>query len=328
MKLHNLDLNLLLVLDVVLRECSVSRAARHLDLTQPAISSALQRLRAHFQDDILVQVGRRMIPTPFAESIAPSVKGALEELRRIATMRAEFDPAIAQRAFTFVCSDYVFLVFLSRAVRELATIAPNVRLYVYLTSEATRRMLGEARADFLILPTTRRLTDHPFTPLFDDRFCCIAWTGNKMVGDEITLDDYRALQHVETSLDPSNPPHIVQETLGNQGITRTVVAYAPTFASVIEVVVGTDYVATVHERTARIFAERLPIKLLSSPVPHEPFVEALQWNAKMSGDPGIIWMRDFLLDLAAPMRQSGPADLRLPEKSAPAQPAPVPRASV
>jgi len=305
MKLHNLDLNLLLVLDTVLRESSVSRAALQLDLTQPAISSALQRLRAHFGDDILVQVGRRMIPTPFAISIAPSVKRALEELRRIATTRAVFDPAVAERNFTCVCSDYVFLVFLSRAVRELARVAPGVRLYVYLTSHSTRRMLAQATADFIIMPESRCLSDHPRVPLFDDRFCCVAWTENNLVGDDLTLDRYLALQHVATSLDPSKPPHVMQEALDSQGITRDIVAYAPNFTSVLEVIVGTHYVATVHERIARIFAERMPIKFFPLPVPQEPFTEALQWNASLSGDPGIAWMRDFLLDLAAPMRQGG-----------------------
>jgi LysR family nod box-dependent transcriptional activator len=94
MRFHNLDLNLLVVLDSLLQERSVSQTAQELRLTQPAISNALSRLRLHFEDDLLVQVGRKMVPTPFAETLAEPVRQALDDLRRIVVTRSEFDPSV------------------------------------------------------------------------------------------------------------------------------------------------------------------------------------------------------------------------------------------
>lgn len=299
MRLNKLDLNLLVVLDILLTERSVSQTAQQLRLTQPAISNALARLRQHFEDDLLVQVGRRMVPTPFAESLAGPVNRALAELQQIATTRAEFDPATAERSFTILCSDFVFQTCITAAIRELAGVAPGIRLTTFLTSEQSADQFHQGLADFAIVPESRAVPDHPGVPLFSERFSCIAWERNPLVGGSITREKYLELEHVSICLGPSNPPHVEQESLEAQGIVRKIAIYAPNFTSVPDAVVGTNYIATIHARTAALYAARLPIRVFPPPVAIAPFVELLQWHRNKGTDPGVQWMRDFLVRIAA-----------------------------
>ena len=299
MRFHNLDLNLLVALDSLLQGRSVSQTAESLRLTQPAISNALSRLRQHFEDDLLVQVGRRMVPTPFAESLAPGVHAALEDLRRIVVTRSDFDPGATDRSFTFVCSDYVFNVFLTGALRKLVQVAPQLKVVVLLTSDQTWGLLGEGKVDFMIAPESKCDPGHPRLPLFSDRFACIAWKDNPLVGSSITLQKYLDLDHVSVTLGPHNPPHIEQESLDAQGVVRRIAVHAPTFSSVAEAVVGTNLIATVHARGAELFARRLPIKVFPPPLSIAPFTENLQWHKNKEADAGTLWLRDFLVEHAS-----------------------------
>lgn len=298
MRFHNLDLNLLVVLDSLLQERSVSQTAQALRLTQPAISNALARLRQHFEDDLLVQVGRKMVPTPFAETLAEPVRQSLEGLRRIVVTRSEFDPAAAERTFTFVCSDYVFNVFMTGAIRKLVTLAPRLKIVGLLTSDQSAPLLGEGKVDFMISPDRKCDAAHPRAALFTDRFACIAWTENPLVGNAITLEKYLELEHVSVTLGPHNPAHIEQQSLDDQGVARNIMVHAPTFGSVAEAVVGTNMIATVHARHADQMAERLPLKVFAPPVEIATFTENVQWHKNKEADAGTLWMRDFLIEHA------------------------------
>ncbi|MFT4077615.1 MAG: LysR family transcriptional regulator [Asticcacaulis sp.] len=298
MRFHRLDLNLLVILDHLLQGRSVSETARILSLTQPAISNSLARLRTHFEDELFVSVGRRLEPTPFAKSLAEPVKTALEEIERIIITRSDFDPATAERDFTLVCSDYVYSAFLTRAIRELATVAPHINLLVLLNSDMTSPLLNEGQIDFLITPQGLTFPLHPHVPLFSDDFSCIVWDGNTEVGDSLTPEAYLNMRHVSVTLGPKNPKHIEQKSLDMLGIDRRIVVYAPTFNAVADTIIGTPYIATVHSRTARLFAERLPLRVLKAPVPIATFTECLQWHRNKDNDAGTLWLKEFLVNLA------------------------------
>ncbi|MGN6210210.1 LysR substrate-binding domain-containing protein [Asticcacaulis sp.] len=298
MRFHRLDLNLLVILDHLLQGRTVSETARILSLTQPAISNSLSRLRVHFEDELFVSVGRRLEPTPFAKSLADPVKTALEEIERIIITRSDFDPATAERDFTIVCSDYVYSAFLTRVIRRLAEVAPNINLLVLLNSEMTSPLLNEGQADFLITPQGLTFPLHPHVPLFSDDFSCIVWSGNAEVGDVLTAEAYLNMRHVSVTLGPKNPRHIEQKSLDMLGIDRRIVVFAPTFNAVADTIIGTPYIATVHSRTARLFAERLPLKVLKAPVPIATFTECLQWHRNKDNDAGTLWLKEFLVSCA------------------------------
>ncbi len=298
MRFHRLDLNLLVILDHLLQGRSVSQTAELVRLTQPAISNSLSKLRAHFEDDLFVQVGRRLEPTPFAKTLADPVKAALEEVERIIIARSDFDPATVERDFTIVCSDYVYTAFLTRVTRKLATLAPKVNILVMLNSEMTSPLLNEGQVDFLITPQGLTFPLHPSVPLFSDDFSCIVWSGNTEVGDTIDREEYLSMRHVSVTLGPRNPRHIEQKSLDMLGIERRIVIFAPTFNAVADTIVGTPYIATVHSRTARLFADRLPLRVLKAPVPIATFTECLQWHRNKDTDAGTLWFKEFLLNEA------------------------------
>ena len=298
MRFHRLDLNLLVILDHLLQGRSVSETAKLLSLTQPAVSNSLARLRIHFEDELFVQVGRRLEPTPFAATLGVPVQAALEEIERIIMTRSDFDPLTAERDFTIVCSDYVYSAFLTLAIRRMATIAPNINLLVLLNSEMSSPLLAEGKVDFLITPQGLTFPQHPCVPLFSDDFSCIVWSGNSEVGASLTTEEYLGMRHVSVNLGPKNPKHIEQKSLDMLGIERRIVVFAPTFAAVADTVVGTPYIATVHTRTAKLLAERLPLKVLKAPVPIATFTECLQWHRSKDNDAGTLWLKEFLVACA------------------------------
>ncbi|ESQ86680.1 nodulation protein NfeD [Asticcacaulis sp. AC460] len=298
MRFHRLDLNLLVILDHLLQGKSVSQTAQFLSLTQPAISNSLSRLRVHFEDELFVQVGRRLEPTPFAKTLAEPVKAALQDIERIIIARSDFDPATAERDFTLVCSDYVYTAFLTLVIRKLAVIAPKVNILVMLNSEMTSPLLNDGQVDFLITPQGLTFPLHPSVPLFSDDFSCIVWSGNEEVGDSLTREQYLDMRHVSVTLGPKNPKHIEQKSLDMLNIERRIVVFTPTFNAVADTVVGTPYIATVHSRTARLFAERLPLKVLKAPVPIATFTECLQWHRNKDADTGTLWLKEFLVNCA------------------------------
>src|ERR1700743_610252 len=193
MRYHKLDLNLLVVLDKLLSLGNVSQTAQLLHMTQPAISMSLARLRAHFEDELLVQVGRKMVPTPFAESLRDKVHEALSELEQIAMNRSGFDPATVDRPFTIVASDYVYQVFLTEALRGLHAEAPNVVVSTLPTTEQAAEILKQGQADLLVVPERRLAPEHPSEEFFSDRFVCVVWTGNTQIKKKLTLEQYLAL---------------------------------------------------------------------------------------------------------------------------------------
>ena len=303
MQFRKLDWNLLVVFDQLLQGKSVSDTARSLRLSQPAISNCLARLRYHFEDELFVPVGRKLTPTPFAKSLTVPVRHAVEDIDRILIARSDFSAETAVRQFTMVCSDYVYSVFLNSVIRRLAGVAPGISLKVLLNSDVTFSMLREGHADFLIAPEDRIEPGHPKAELFRDELSCIAWSDNDRIGETLTLANYLELGHVSVTLGPDDRPHIEQQTLDARDIRRTIAAYAPTFGTVGETVVGTPYIATLHRRAAHLFAQRFPLRVLDAPFEILPFREFLQWHRNKDTDVGVIWLREFMLECAGALPQ-------------------------
>ncbi len=297
MRFHNLDLNSLVVLDKLLSEANVSQVAAQLHMTQPAVSNTLARLRRHFDDDLFVHDGRRMAPTPFADSMRAPLRELIDGLASVATLRASFDPATAQRTFTILTSDQAYLTIVAPAVRALSVAAPGVRVRAMISSDERVEMLTKGMVDFVILPAVQRMAAHPHLALLDDSSVCIAWTGNDRLHDPLSLEDLCSVGHVDTTM--RSTPRAIELALAERGLQRRIAAYAPTFALVADTVVGTDYLGWMGSRPAALMAQRLPIKILESPLPMPPMTLILQWRAAMDADPGVVWMRSFLAEVAA-----------------------------
>lgn len=297
MRLHNLDLNSLVVLDKLLAEGNVSEVAAQLNTTQPAVSNTLARLRRHFGDDLFLHDGRRMAPTPFAESMRAPLRSLIDGLASIATLRASFDPASSERSYTILTSDQAYLTVVGPAVQALAAIAPGVQIRALLISDERVDLLNKGAVDFVILPAAHRIAAHPALELFDDLGVFVAWTGNSELHEPLTLEDLSRVGHVDTTM--RTTPRPIEAALAERGLSRQIAAYAPTFALVADTVVGTNYLGWMGARPAALMAERLPIKVLEPPISLPPMTLLLQWHAAMDADPGVVWMRQFLAAVAS-----------------------------
>ena len=152
MNLKGLDLNLLVALDVLLRERSITRGGERLGLSQSAMSGALARLREYFSDPLLVPVGRSLMLTPLAEGLSDPVTRILRDIQAAISTRAEFDPAHSDRRFSIMASDYAFTAFMPQLFARLEREAPSVTLQLRQLSPDWHEELNRGDIDFLIVP--------------------------------------------------------------------------------------------------------------------------------------------------------------------------------
>ena len=192
MNFLKLDLNSLVALDALLTDPHVTRAAERLCVSQPSLSGTLARLRDYFQDDLIVQVGRRMELTPMGEALRQPLREILEDAERLLSTKSHFDPRSSQRRFTLSCTDYVWATLIGKVIRRLASDAPGVRLEY----AGTERDFADHRVELLIVADRFALKDHSSRQLFQESFVCIAWSGNDGIGDSITFDEYFAQNHI------------------------------------------------------------------------------------------------------------------------------------
>ena len=225
-QLANLDLNLLVSLDVLLQERSVTRAAARLGLSQPTLSTTLARLRRHFGDELLTRVGNRYELTPLAADLLPRTADAVSVVQKIFARQPEFEPAESDREFAVLASDYVITVFgqaLAVALRERARHRAAPRAH-------QGRVLGTAAetlraVDGVVLPHGY-LSRLPHVDLFTDRWVCVVSADNDDVGDRLTLDELAAMPMVLTHWQGSASDVPAARQLSMRGVQPNVVLVA------------------------------------------------------------------------------------------------------
>jgi LysR family nod box-dependent transcriptional activator len=303
MHFHKLDLNLLVALDTMLEERSVSRAAARQHLSQSAMSSALSRLREYFGDELLVPVGRRMEPTALALSLAPQVRNILHQVRVTIETRPTFHPATTQRRFRIMTSDFLVEVLLADVVRQLATTAPGIQLEILPSGEAALAMFVRGEVDLIIAPERNMLEEHPTAHLFDETFSCVVWVGNDSVSDPLTIEQYLAMSHVTVQFGPGQltilEQWFVDRAEKGESIERRIDIIAPNFGVVPHLIVGTMRVATMHSRHARLYEQLLPLRVVEPPPGFPTMRELVQWHRAQDGDPAIRWLVALLTSFAA-----------------------------
>jgi DNA-binding transcriptional LysR family regulator len=198
MRFKRLDLNLLVALDVLLAERSITRAGNRLNLSQSATSGVLARLREYFDDDLLVQVGRNMALTPLAASLEVPIRDVLLQIRCTVDLRAVFEPASSVRHFRVVSSDYPSTVLLADVARRLHTAAPGVSMEIIAPHDGFIEQVDRGEVDLLIMPEKYLSAEHPRDALFEDSYSCVVWAENSLVGQTLSREQFMALGHVST----------------------------------------------------------------------------------------------------------------------------------
>ena len=289
MRFERLDLNLLVALDVLIEDKSVSAAARRLFLSQPAISGALNRLREYFGDELLVPYGRSMILTPKAEELRDPVRDALMLIRTRITTPLAFDPANDERRFVITASDYAFNVLLADVMAQAALDAPGLSFDLVPTTKRAPEQLERGDIDLFITISTYMVEGHPHIPLWQDEHCVIAWSEGRY-GASLSAQDFLTAGHVVAYFGSDRQPAFTESHFGQQGINRRIDVRLPNFSILPQAIVGTDRVATMYRRHAEYFAQSLPLTIHLPPLPLPDVTEEVQWHKVRDKDVGLQWL--------------------------------------
>ena len=296
MRLDNFDLNLLVAFDVLTQEQNVTRAANRLNVTQSAMSASLKRLRESFQDDILTQHGKKMIPTPFASAMQPEVAAKLSELRALIARQGRFNPASSERTFRIAASDYITTVLLVPLLKDLAEEAPAIRFAFEQPGPASQIALANAEIDLLLTPEIFVHPDHPYEPVFEENQVTVCCKDNPLAEQGLTPRTFTDAGHVGVSV--SRKSTYAEEWFEKRGVERRIEVLAPSFIQAPFLVPGTMRICVMHERLALFMAERLPLHILEVPFSIPPMQEVMQFHGTRKADPGLLWLRSRIAEKA------------------------------
>ena len=289
-----IDLNLLAALGALLEERNLTRAGARLNLTQPAMSAALTRLRQHFGDELLVRSGRQFVLTPDAERVLPIVQHALQQVELTFAETGEFDAANSTRAFSIAISGQS-IVTLSGLLRRAHELAPGVRLDLRpVPAELISGDRGLLQHDLLIAPLGYYRPAGQPEVICRDRFVCVADPGNpRLRNGRLTLEDLSVLPHAAARL-PHAEEDPVQDALDRLGITPRVVLTTAAWLPIPFRVADSDMVAIVPERLARRLASAAGVAVIEPPFGQVDLVEAAWWHPMRATDPALTWLRGVL----------------------------------
>jgi len=293
MALNRLDLNLLHVFDTIYREGSLTRAARALHLTQPAVSHSLSRLREHFDDPLFSRQGNQMVPTPLARRFLESMRPGLTQIQSAVNQFHAFDPANQRKTYSLALRDILESTFLPKLMGRLESY-PELEI---ISQRVPRRdmetQLAAGKLDFavdVLLPVSNQ-TGHEL--LRHDRLVVLARKGHPLTGGGLTLDKYLEAKHVLVS-SRSEGPGIEDFELSRFGVQRNIRLRCQHYYAACRVAEGTDLLLTMPENYARIIAERADIDILTTPADLPGIDVHLYWHKAYEREPALIWFREQL----------------------------------
>jgi len=304
MRFNHLDLNLLVALDVLLEEQNITRAAERLHMTQSATSGVLGRLRTYFEDELLVQVGRKMQPTPYATELAKPVREVLLTIQSSITAKPVFDPATSKRHFRLVTSDYLISVLFAQVIQKIHQEAPHITFEMLGPSDNSGELLVRGEVDLMIVPERYIIEGHPSRLLFEEEHVCVVWQGNTQVGDSLTLEQYMDMGHVSVGFGRTRHMSIEEWFMNQYGFNRRIEVVTNDFNTLPQLVVGTQRIATMHQRLANLYAQYLPLRILPPPVKIPVMLEYLLWHRSVDGDPMHRWLRERISEFIQHLEQA------------------------
>lgn len=290
MRFNGLDLNLLSALHVLLDEGSVSRAASRMNVSQPAMSAALGRLRDFFEDELLVPVGRRMVPTACAEGLRPLLQQFLGTAEELIATSSRFEPATASRRFRISASDYMITVLIGPLLERLAACAPGIQMDLFPTGSEHRQGMEKGDIDLVVSPANFLSRAHPSALLLQDEHVVLGWKDNPALARPLSPEAFLALGHVVTRFDGGREKSFAEQQLAELARPLRIEVTTTSFSSVPRLLAGTQRIAVLQKRLADAFLPTLP--LVTRPVPFDlpPLSMMVQYHLARASDPGIAWL--------------------------------------
>lgn len=292
MRFEHLDLNLLVALDVLLDECNITRAAERLNMTQSATSGVLKRLRTFFDDELLVQVGRTMQPTPYALELQGPVREVMLKIRSSIITKRTFDPSTNKRHFRLISADFIITVLLRDVLRSMQEEAPGLTFEILSPFTINELRMERGEVDLMLVPKRYTVEGHPSELLFEEEHVCVVCGKNSQVGEQISFEQYIEMGHVSVGFGSSRQLSIEDWFMKQYDVQRRIEVITSDFNTLPQLVLGTNRIATMHKRLAEYYAQFLPIRLLPTPVELPTMQEHIQWHRAMETDPLHRWVRE------------------------------------
>lgn len=316
------DLRLLAVLDVLLQERHVSRAAARLHLSQPATSAALARLRTLYRDPLLVKQGTALVLTPRAEQLQPQVRATMAAVERVFAAPAEFEPAALRRQFHLAVSDAVGQTLIPAALRRLARAAPGVTLRLSAApAELSESWLAQHGIDLAVTHVGRLPASLRATTLARHRLVLVARTGHPLLRRRPALHVFMEQPQVVIFPHEVEVERALRSVFERHRRPFRLLATVQQRSVAAAIVARTDAVTLLSEPVARLHGAAFGLQ--SHPPPPElslPLIHVRAvWLERVHGDPAIAWLRQVLkssvADRASPTSNSAP---RTAPRTAPA----------
>ncbi|GGF77653.1 LysR family transcriptional regulator [Alteromonas lipolytica] len=290
MRLDKLDLNLFVVFDMIYREASVSKAAERLNMTQPAISNALARLRDSLGDPLFVRTSEGMQPTPVSDSIIGDVRQGLDLLGRCKAEFAQFDPRTATKTFRLAMNDLAEALLLPPLIQRLSEEAPGVRITCYYHDRDTAvDELKSDKYDLLIDTPTFNPKELGSEHLMTLDYLVMLNQEHPLVSGMLTLKDYRRAEHVHVSSRRRGRGH-VDIALHKLGESRTIKTRIQNYQVAARITQNTDLLWTAPAPVARL----ANLATQSPPFDIDPLIWNVFWQERNEDDPATLWLRDMV----------------------------------
>ncbi|HET7314488.1 LysR family transcriptional regulator [Salinisphaera sp.] len=298
--IRDIDLNLLVMLDALLRERSVTRAAEAMHITQPAMSNALKRLRKLLGDPVLVRTAGGMQPTARAEQLRRPLRHALAQMEAAIAPNRAFEPATAERLFTLLITDYAASVLMPHVVAVLETEAPHIALNILSASGDAIGQIERGEADFLVNQFGQLPANFHHQRLWRDRLACLIRRDHPALaetGGALTLEVFLAQRHVlitQTGVGLSR----LDEALADRGLAREISVLTRHYQLPRQLVAESHMIATLPARIARYQARHLGLAVLEPPIELSEFQIGIAWGALDHHDPAHRWLRERIVAIA------------------------------
>ncbi|GAB5414773.1 MAG: LysR family transcriptional regulator [Congregibacter sp.] len=308
MNLHRIDLNLLVYLDVLLRERKVTQAAQQLTHSQPAMSNGLRRLRTLFDDPLLVRTSEGMTPTERALELEPLVRDALSRIDQAVQPRSEFKPKEANGVFRIMASDYAESTLFPAVLGELRVQAPGITLDIMTPSDVSFLDVERGKVDMVI----NRFDDMPQSfhqiPLWEDSFSCLLSPSHPLL-DDFNLDNYLKADHVWVSktgmgvgvgVVPGDVQRLgwVDSALNKIGKKRQIRVFTRHYQAAMTLAEHNDLVVTLPTRAALLKRDNPRLVRRDPPLDIPPLELKMAWSPLLQHNPGNRWLRQLIVATA------------------------------
>jgi DNA-binding transcriptional LysR family regulator len=295
LELASFNLNLLVALDGLLSQRSVTAAAKRVRVTPSAMSHSLSELRILLDDPLLVRAGRGMVLTPRAEALVGPLHRLLVDAEHLLRGGATFDPKTTERRFVIAAPDFLATLLLPSLIEAAAHEAPGISLEIVPSVRRGNAWLLESGDLDLALgaivdeaPSIRRMD------LCTEGFACAARKGHPKIKGKLDLDTYASTAHLLITLGDDSGPTWIDQELAKHGKKRRVAARVRYFMAAPLVIARTDLLLTGPSMLIRYFADLVPLQVLDPPIDLPTYPEEAYWHERFDEDPAHLWMRNLL----------------------------------